>query len=128
MNIKTSFSRKEHVDSGLALLLITLLLGLWQNGSIVLRIAIAEIIVILVAPVIIYPFTFFWMNISELLGRIMSKVLLTLIFIVFVCPVAMIRKAMGKDTLMLKRFKKDYSSVFTERNHSYTRSDFTAQY
>lgn len=128
MNIKTSFSRKEHVDSGLALLLITLILGWWFNPGVILRIAIAEIIVILVAPVILYPFTFFWLNVSELLGRVMSRILLTLIFMVFVFPVALIRKAMGKDTLMLKRFKKDDHSVFTERNHSYTKSDFTAQY
>lgn len=128
MNIKTSFSRKEHVDSGLALLLITLILGWWFNRDVILRMAIAEIIVILVAPVILYPFTFFWLNVSELLGRVMSRILLTLIFMVFVFPVALIRKAMGKDTLMLKRFKKDDHSVFTERNHSYTKSDFTAQY
>lgn len=128
MNIKTSFSRKEHVDSGLALLLITLILGWWFNPDVILRMAIAEIIVILVAPVILYPFTFFWLNVSELLGRVMSRILLTLIFMVFVFPVALIRKAMGKDTLMLKRFKKDDHSVFTERNHSYTKSDFTAQY
>lgn len=128
MNIKTSFSKKEHVDSGLALLLLTLLLGLWLNPQVAIRIAIAEIVVILSVPVILYPFTFLWLNLSELLGSIMSRVLLTLIFIVFVCPVGLIRKAMGKDTLLLRKFKKEEHSVFTERNHSYIKSDFTAQY
>lgn len=128
MTIKTSFLKKEHVDSGLALLLLTLLFGLWFNQYYAIRVAIAELIVLLLAPVIIYPFTFLWLNISELLGSIMSRVILTLIFIVFVCPVGLIRKAMGKDTLMLRKFKNGASSVFTERNHSYTKSDFTTQY
>ncbi|MGE5429421.1 MAG: SxtJ family membrane protein [Methylococcaceae bacterium] len=128
MNIKTSFLKKEHIDSGLALMLITLLFGLWLNPQVGIRMAIAELIVILIAPAVLYPFTFLWLNLSELLGIIMSRVLLTLIFIVFVCPVGLIRKALGKDTLLLKSFKKEEASVFTERNHSYTKSDFTAQY
>ena len=128
MIIKTSFSKKEHVDSGLALLLLTLLLGLWVNQHYAIRIAIAELIVILVAPVMLYPFTFLWLTFSELLGSIMSRLLLTFIFIVFVCPVGLIRKAMGKDALSLRKFKNDKQSVFTERNHSFTKSDFTTQY
>ena len=126
--MKTSFLKKEHVDSGLALLLLTLLLGLWLNPQVAIRLAIAEIIVILTVPVILYPFTFLWLNLSTLLGSIMSRVLLTVIFVVFVCPVGLIRKAMGKDTLLLKRFKKEQLSVFAERNHRYTKSDFTTQY
>lgn len=128
MIIRTSFSKKEHVDSGLALLLITLLFGLWFNPQDALRLAIAELIVILIAPLLLYPFTFLWLNLSELLGRVMSKVLLTLIFVLLVCPVGIIRKAMGKDALRLKRFKKEEDSVFTERHHSYTKTDFTTQY
>jgi hypothetical protein len=128
MIIKTSFSKKEHVDSGLALLLLTLLFGVWLNPNICIRIAIVEVIVILIVPVILYPFTFLWLNISELLGSIMSRVLLTLIFVIFVCPVGLIRRAMGKDPLLLKSFKKENRSVFTDRKHSYTKSDFTTQY
>ncbi|MGE5394374.1 MAG: hypothetical protein ACM3P1_06485 [Candidatus Saccharibacteria bacterium] len=128
MNIKTSFLKKEHVDSGLALALLILLLGLWLNPQVGIRVAIAELIIVLTVPVILYPFTFLWLNLSELLGSIMSRVLLTVIFIVFVCPVGLIRKALGKDALLLRRFKKEQGSVFTERNHSYTKSDFTAQY
>lgn len=128
MRIRTSFTKKEHVDSGMALLLLTLLFGLWSNARDAVRLGIAELIVILIAPVILYPFTFLWLNLSELLGRVMSKVLLTLIFVLLVCPVAIVRMAMGKDALLLKRFKKDEGSVFTERNHSYTKTDFINQY
>ena len=128
MNIRTSFSKKEHVDSGLALLLLTLLIGLWTNQQVATRLAIAEVLLILIAPVILYPFTFLWLNISDLLGKVMSKILLTAIFILLVCPVGLIRKALGKDTLLLKKFKSDAGSVFTDRNHNFTKTDFTTSY
>ena len=128
MHLKTSFSKKEHADSGLALLLLTLIIGLWLNNHLVFRIAIAEVLVLLIAPVIIYPFTFLWLNGSDLLGKIMSKIILTIIFFVFVWPVAMVRKGLGKDTLKLKEFKKGDNSVFTERNHIVGKSDLSMPY
>ena len=129
MSIKTSFIKKEHVDSGLALLLLSLITGVWLNHQqAVILIAIAEVLILLIAPVILYPFTFLWLNISDFLGRIMSKIILTVIFIVFVCPVAIARRAMGKDTLMLKKFKSSDGSVFTDRSHDQTKTDFTAQF
>ena len=128
MIIRTSFIKKEHVDSGLALLLLTLLAGLLMNQQVALRLAIGEVLVILIAPVVIYPFTFVWLNISDLLGKIISKIILTAVFILLVCPVGLIRKAIGKDTLLLKKFKSDNGSVFTDRNHEYSKIDFTAPY
>jgi len=128
MQLRTSFSKKEHTDSGLALLLITLLVGQFSNLHFTSLVAIAEVLILLIAPILIFPFTFLWLNISELLGKIMSKVILTLVFLMFVCPVSFIRKAMGKDTLRLKKFKKDSNSVFTERNHTYNRTDLTTPY
>jgi uncharacterized membrane protein len=128
MQLRTSFSKKEHTDSGLALLLLTLLVGHFSNLHFTILVAIAEVLILLIAPILIFPFTFLWLNISNLLGKIMSKVILSLVFFVFVCPVSFIRKAMGKDTLRLKKFKKDSNSVFTDRNHTYSRTDLTTPY
>ena len=128
MQLRTSFSKKEHTDSGLALLLLTLLVGQLSNQHHILLVAIAVVLILLIAPLLIFPFTFFWLNISVLLGKIMSKVILTMVFFVLVWPVSMIRKAMGKDTLRLKKFKKDTNSVFTDRNHTYTQTDLTTPY
>ncbi|OFX59816.1 MAG: hypothetical protein A2066_09760 [Bacteroidetes bacterium GWB2_41_8] len=129
MSIKTSFLKKEHVDSGLALLLLTLIMGFWLNHQQeALLAAVAVVLILLIAPVIIYPFSFLWLNLSDMLGRIMSKIILTAIFIVFVCPVAILRRAMGKDSLMLKKFKSSEGSVFTNRSHDQTKTDFTAQF
>jgi uncharacterized membrane protein len=128
MLLRTRFSKKEHTDSGLALLLLTLIVSQWFNQQLFMRLAIVEVLFLLIAPVFVFPFTFLWLNISDLLGKIMSKVILTLVFFVFVWPVSLIRKAMGKDTLRLKKFKKDSNSVFTDRNHTYTRTNLTTPY
>jgi Mn2+/Fe2+ NRAMP family transporter len=128
MQLRTHFTKKEHSDSGLALLLITLMIGFWYNHQLASRLAIAEVLILLITPVLVFPFTFLWLNISELLGKVISKILLTIIFFVFVWPVALFRKAIGKDTLRLKGFKKNTSSVFNERNHTYSKTDFTTPY
>ena len=128
MMLRTHFSKKEHTDSGLALLLLTLLTEHWLHLHLTVQVAIAEVLVLLIAPVLIFPFTFLWFNISELLGKVMSKVILVIVFFLFVLPVALIRRAIGKDTLSLKKFKKDSNSVFVVRNHSYTSSDLTTPY
>jgi len=128
MQLRTHFSKKEHSDSGLALLLITLIMGFWYNLHLASQVAIAEVLVLLVAPVLVFPFTFLWLNISDLLGKVLSKIILTIIFFLFVWPVALIRKAIGKDTLRLKDFKKNTNSVFTERNQTFTKTDFNTPY
>jgi uncharacterized membrane protein len=128
MSIKTRFSKKEHTDSGLALLLLTLIVGQWFNHQIILRLAVAEVLILLIVPVLIFPFTFLWLNISDLLGKVMSKVILTIVFFIFVWPVALFRKAMGKDALNLRKFKRNQNSVFLDRNHVYTKTDLTTPY
>lgn len=114
-------------DSGLALLLLTLLSGIWLLPSLVLKVSIVEVIVLLGAPFLLWPFAFLWLNLSELLGRVMSKIILTVIFIFVVCPVGLFRKIMGKDALLLKQFKKNDHSVFSERGGR-PGVDFTNQY
>jgi hypothetical protein len=128
MQIKTIFSIKEHTDSGLALLLILLIAGVWLKSQPLYVVAIAEIIFLLIAPVIVYPFTFLWLNISMILGGFMSKIILILVFFIFVWPMGMLRRMLKKDTLLLKRFKKGEVSVFSERNHTFTANDFTTPY
>ena len=128
MQIRTSFSKKEHTDSGLALLLLTLFLGQWYNQHYIVLAGIAVVLMLLIAPVLIFPFTFLWLNLSDILGKIMSKIILAAVFFFFVWPVARFRKAMGKDALSLKKFKKDTNSVFSDRNHVYSGKDLTTPY
>ena len=121
--LKTKFTYKENVDSGLGLLLILLILGIWLEIILLYKIATGVAVITMVIPKAIYPFTFLWLNISDILGKIMSKIILSVIYFIILCPMAFIRKISGKDRLLLRQFKKTNSSVFTERNHTFSKSD-----
>lgn len=126
--MRTSFSRKEHTDSGLALVLLCLLAWFIFDVQKALPVALVATLAVMVYAPLIFPFTFLWLNISHFLGKIVSSVLLSVIFLVFVVPVAFFRKLAGKDTLKLKQFKKSDTSVFINRQHVYTAKDIEHPY
>ena len=126
--MREKFSSKENSDSGLALILILLLIGLIFKIPFFYKLAVVSILLLMIKPGIFYPFTFIWLNLSDFLGKIISKVLLSVIFLVFVLPVGLFRKLGGKDTLKLKFFRKSGQSVFIERNHKFTKEDMMNPY
>jgi hypothetical protein len=62
------------------------------------------------------------------LGTVMSKILLTIVFFFIVTPVGIIRKWLGADAMQLKKWKKDTSSVFTDRHKMYQPKDIEKPY
>lgn len=62
-----------------------------------------------------------WFKIAEVLGAINGKILLSIVFYIVLFPVAMLAKMGKKNPLQLR--KESGSSVFQERNHTYTPSD-----
>jgi hypothetical protein len=121
--VKTRFTHKENVNSGLALVLILLLINIKWKLNWTIGTAVVSILIVMIKPLLIYPFTFIWLNISDLLGKIISKIILAIIFFLFVLPVGYFRKLTGKDNLKLKQFKKSDKSVFVERDHTFTKDD-----
>ncbi len=85
-------------------------------------------VVNMTAPRIFHWPAVLWFGFSHLLGTIMSKVLLTLIFILVVTPIAIIRRLMGKDPMQLRRFKAGSESVMVERNHTFVAADISKPY
>jgi len=121
--MRTTFTRKEHTESGLALILILLIVFLIWHAGVCIKLAVAIALLVMIIPATVYPFTFLWLNISDFLGKIISKILLAVIFGLFVIPVGLFRKMAGKDNLKLKLFKKSEESVFTNREHEYIKED-----
>jgi len=63
-----------------------------------------------------------WDGIALILGTINSKILLSVIFYLFLVPIALISRIFKKkDDLMLK--KKPKGSYYKERNHTYLNKD-----
>ena len=64
----------------------------------------------------------FWMKLSHIMGAIMSRVLLSVVFFVFLFPIALLSRLFGKkDPLQLKRTQGN--TYYSERNHQYTAED-----
>lgn len=62
-----------------------------------------------------------WFKIALGLGWINSRILLSIIFFVFLMPIAWLSRLFTKDPLALKRDKRD--TLFTTRDHLYTGKD-----
>jgi hypothetical protein len=62
-----------------------------------------------------------WLKLALALGYVNSRILLSIIYFVFLLPIAWIAKLFTKDPLMLKA--KNSSSLYTTRNHLYKKED-----
>lgn len=77
-------------------------------------------LVFLLFPSIGNKVSLLWLKIAELIGGVMSKILLSIVFFAFLLPIATISKIFKKDVLGLKKPEK---SNYVERNHLYTGKD-----
>jgi hypothetical protein len=62
-----------------------------------------------------------WLKLALGLGWINSRILLSIIYFVFLLPIAWISRLFTKDPLGLRNRKT--SSLFVTRNHAYTKND-----
>ena len=61
-----------------------------------------------------------WYKLGELMGFVVSKIVLTLMFYLLLVPIALLHNLMNKDKLNLKRRNQ---STWHVRNHKYLASD-----
>lgn len=110
-------------ETGILFGVISVFLGLYTTDSYWFFIAIGFLFVTLLIPKLLKPLAFLWFGFSKVLGWLTSRIVLFVIFWGLVTPMGLIRKAMGKDTMHLRQFKKGDKSAFTERNHEFVASD-----
>ncbi len=123
-----NISKEQAKDAGMAVVLILLLLGIFLKQKVFYPIAAAALAVNMILPGIYKPFAVIWFGIANFLGPIMSKVLLTVVYILLVVPIGLLRRLLGKDSLQLKKFKKDASSIFRDRDHLFQSTDIENPY
>jgi hypothetical protein len=102
-------------DTGMAMVLICLLLGYWNKFSHFLPAAIVLLIVTMAWPKLFKPLAVLWFGLSHFLGNIVSRVILTTLFFLLVTPIGLIRRLLGADPLQLKKWKHGRDSVFAVR-------------
>lgn len=112
-------TKEQSKDAGMAFTVILLLLGLSLKSELFFKVAFIGLLLNMAWPMLFKPFALVWFNLAVLLGNFSSKVLLSVVFFIMVVPVALFRKLIGKDKLLLTKFKKSGDSVFITRNHEY---------
>jgi hypothetical protein len=115
-------------DTGMAATLIMLLLEWFTGNGLYFKIAIALLVITMIAPTLYKPLAYIWFGLAHILGNLVSRVLLTIVFLLVVFPVGMLRKLFGKDPLKLKNWKQGTVSVLQTRNHIYSSADIEKPY
>ncbi len=121
-------SLEEAKDTGMAMTVLSLLVGIAGAQKIWLFIALVLLLANMVRPSVYTPVARIWLGLSRLLGTLTSKAVLTTLFILLVIPVGLLRRIMGKDSLQLKEWKRGNGSVFRIRDHKYTSDDIMNPY
>ena len=114
---------KQAADSGMALVLLFLLIGAFTHSRVFFLIAIPLLVINMAFPRFYKYFAWFWLGTTKLMGTVISRIILTLVYFLLVLPVGLIRRMIGKDSLLLTRFKKDNTSVLVTRNVTFSKKD-----
>ncbi len=123
-----TISKKQASDTGMAAVLILLLIGLFTHNNLYYKIAIPVLVINMTFPMFYYLFAIIWLGFSQLLGTIVSKIILTIIYFIMVIPVGVFRRLLGKDSLQLSEFKKGTKSVMHTRDYTFLSEDIEKPY
>jgi hypothetical protein len=123
-----SSTPEQAKDTGLAMVLICLLLGYFGKFPKFLGVSIVLLLLTMAVPKVFKPLAGLWFGLSHVMGQIVSKIVLTLIFFLVVTPVGLIRRLIGADSLQLKKWKTGRASVFVERQGAIQDKDLLNPY
>lgn len=127
--LNNKLEKKEKAkDTGLAVTLILLLIIFFTDQKYLLGPAIIVLVATMSWPMLFAPLSKVWFGLSELLGGIVSKIVLTIIFFCVVTPIGLFRKSGSSDSMKLKAWRSDSTTVFSKRDHTYTAADLERPY
>lgn len=95
-------------------------LGIWLEQPVLLYTALGIGVLGLASGVVAKWIDWGWYKLAEVLGWINGRILLSVVFFLFLVPIAWIYQLTRKNPLQRKNLQK---SVFQTRNHLYERSD-----
>jgi hypothetical protein len=120
---KETIDRKQIVDTGMALVLVGLLLFFLLDKRLFLYIASALLVIDMTVPIVLKPVAFLWFKFSNLLGAVMSRVVLGIVYFLLVCPIGMARRASAGSLTGRGEWKKSTKSVLVTKNHCFKYAD-----
>ena len=112
----------ECMHTGLALTLIFLLLYFLRNEPCLLAAMATLILSMSWVKFFTYP-AYVWTALTNLLGIVMSRVILSAIFFLLVTPIGCLCRLCGRDPLRLRAWKSASTTNFIEREHTFEGKD-----
>ena len=125
-NIKSEKSdlRKFGITIGLILLIIAGFLFWKEKESYQIFLTVGTILFVLVilVPAVLKPIYWIWMIFATILGWIMTRVILSLLFYIIIVPIGLILRAFGKQFLKL-RWDKSKGSYWNYRTNEHLQNE-----
>lgn len=123
-------TKDQSRDTGMAMVLLLLLFSLVfkQHSHLLVKVALVALVLNMIHPPLYRPVAVVWLGLSHVIGSVMSRLILGLVFFGVVTPIGLVRRLMGHDSLNLKGFKSSEESVMDVRNHTFTPEDIEKPY
>jgi polyferredoxin len=121
-------TKDQSRDTGMAMVLLLLLIYWKTRRDGLVYAALILHLVNMIVPRVYAPVAVLWLGLSHVLGTIMSKVLLSILFFGLVTPIGVLRRLFGKDSLKLRAFKANGESAMSVRNHLFVSRDIERPY
>ena len=126
--LKRKITKDQSRDTGMAMVLLLLIVFATRKREGYLIGAMVLHVLNMIVPQIYRPVAVVWLGFSDLLGAVVSKVMLSIVFFGIVTPIGIFRRLAGKDSLKLRAFKASKDSVMIERNHTFVGQDLEKPY
>jgi hypothetical protein len=121
-------TKEQAKDTGLAVVLILLLVLYFKNHDYYTLAAIVFLVITMTWPIFFRPAAYIWLGFSHKLGSVVSKILLTLVFFLIVTPIGLFRKMLKADPMKTRQWHKSNESVMINREHLYAKDDLLNPY
>jgi len=115
-------------DFGILLAIVAIIAGLIFHKTTLFFSALILLFITILSPDIWKKPSALWAHLAEMLGAIVNRVILTVLFIGLVTPIGLIRRLLGKDPMNLSQFKSKSTSAFKKSNKSFKNTDLINPY
>jgi hypothetical protein len=110
-------------DTGMAAVLVLILVAFFTRRQQWLLAATGTLVLTMVWPGAFGPLSRLWFGLSRLLGTVVSKVVLTVLFLSVVLPMGTLRRLAGADPMRVNSWHRDRRSVLSRRDRRFTAED-----
>jgi hypothetical protein len=124
----SSITKTQSKDTSLAFILIFTILTLYKKELLFVYPAVAFSLISMTFPQVFKPLAYLWFGIAELMGALMSKIILSMVFFFIITPLTLLIKMMGVDSMRIKEWHNGKDTAFIDRNHQFTKSDIEKPY